>query len=362
MVICHCISGPMAGGAENLVKDLAKEQVKSGSKVVVFFLNRAVNVSRSQGYEQEYLKELKDNSVEILFPKSKSAPDIYSALRSLELHSINVSERIVIHCHLLKPLIVAALLPKAKFKVIYTHHSMNLKIPPFLYRALARRVEGFIGISNICAGLLRNATGRHVKVIYNAINQAKIRVKHPYMRPPGTPIKIMMVGSFRWEKNYEQLVAALALGNFTEDMLHIDIFGEGNEFNKIKNLILENNVNQLVTLKGNSSKIDEEYANYDIFLMCSVSEGLPISLIEASVAKLPVAVTDVGGCKEIVNLFENGIVLGGVDSSSLASSLEYIIRNFEELAATNAHIKDDVLSKFCIRHSSSEHIEFYKMV
>ncbi len=357
MVICHCIAGPIAGGAENLVKDLSVKQVSLGSQVFVLFLNKALSVSRCEKYEQSFLSELTERGVKVIFADSKGIFGIYKLLKTIGKTYRVSTDRVIIHCHLLKSLLAATLLPKKYFKIIYTHHSINLKIPAFFYSILSRRVDGFIGISNACAKVLEASTGKSVEVIYNAVDPLKIKRRKPDLIV--RPLKIIMVGSFRWEKNYETLVNALEEGKFSSDMLHIDVYGEGKSFGDIQSLINKKQLANLITLKGNSSNISQEYANYDLFLICSLSEGLPISLIEASVAGLPVAITDVGGCKEVVEMLGYGYVLPGTDSNMITKGLNNIIYSFNSI---NSHFSkdDNRIHELLIDYSANKHLDFYK--
>ena len=357
MIICHCIAGAIAGGAENLVKDLSIEQARIGEQVFVLLMNKASSVFRCIDYEEDFISELTSHGVNVLFADKKSIFGIYPLLQSLRNGSCKGDDKIIVHCHLLKSLLASLMLPKKYFKIIYTHHSMNLKIPKFFYKVLAKRVDGFIGISQACAKVLEEAVGDRVQVIYNSVDQKKIKRKKIML--PQTPLRILMVGSFRWEKNYEVLLNALESLKLERSLFYIDIFGEGEGFNHIQGRIIEKGLSDLVTLKGNNSSMSQEYSNYDLFLMCSVSEGLPISLIEASVAGLPVAITNVGGCKEVVDLLNNGFVFSGTDESSLAKGLNIITTSYEDVFGTLPK-NDSQIDSFYIEHSASKHIYFYK--
>ncbi|KKU92415.1 MAG: Glycosyl transferase group 1 [Microgenomates group bacterium GW2011_GWA1_48_10] len=76
----------------------------------------------------------------------------------------------------------------------------------------------------------------------------------------------------------------------------------------------------LVTNKFGDDLI-KEYKSSDLFVLPSLSEGLPLTLLEAMAAKLPVVVTDVGDCKMIVNSAHCGEVVPPASSSSLAAAI-----------------------------------------
>ncbi|WNN47296.1 glycosyltransferase [Siccibacter colletis] len=100
-----------------------------------------------------------------------------------------------------------------------------------------------------------------------------------------------------------------------------------------------------------------DYKSYDVFILTSESEGLPMSAIEAGVSGLPLIMSDVGGCKELIhefNGFFNGIVINNtVESLSLA--IEEIIDNYDSYA-TAAY---NLVHEFDINTKKNKYISLY---
>ena len=67
--------------------------------------------------------------------------------------------------------------------------------------------------------------------------------------------------------------------------------------------------------------ISELLGASDVVLLTSVSEGIPLTLIEGMAASLPVVATDVGGVREIVVPGETGVLAAACDDSSLAAAI-----------------------------------------
>jgi glycosyltransferase involved in cell wall biosynthesis len=67
-----------------------------------------------------------------------------------------------------------------------------------------------------------------------------------------------------------------------------------------------------------------------IGVLSSKSEGLPLSLLEYGKAGLPVVVTDVGQCPELVQHKSNGMIVAPQNPKALASAIEYLIQNPSE--------------------------------
>ena len=67
-----------------------------------------------------------------------------------------------------------------------------------------------------------------------------------------------------------------------------------------QHFIKDNHLKKQVFIYGSQSNINQWLQQADMGLLSSVSEGLPVSLIEYAQAKLPVVVTDVGQCQWVV--------------------------------------------------------------
>ena len=70
-------------------------------------------------------------------------------------------------------------------------------------------------------------------------------------------------------------------------------------------------------------------ATADIFVLPSHNEGLPVAILEAMGAGLPVVATPVGAIPELVIANENGILVPPGSASALAGALAALIRNPE---------------------------------
>lgn len=124
-----------------------------------------------------------------------------------------------------------------------------------------------------------------------------------------------------------KVLAKLKLG-----LVHWVHFGDGPLRLELENLADKYEVS--FEFRGNVSndEILKYYAeNYvDIFINLSSSEGIPVSIMEAQSASIPVLALDVGGCSEIVN-DENGFLL---PKEAKSSEIAKIISNY--LSSTNA--------------------------
>ncbi len=102
------------------------------------------------------------------------------------------------------------------------------------------------------------------------------------------------------------------------------ILGGDGEIDKTRILIKKKGIYNKVKLKGwisGKEKIDA-FRNADIYVLPSYNEGLPVSILEAMAAGLPIISTPVGGISEAVIQGVNGYLIHPGDCNSLSEALE----------------------------------------
>ena len=71
----------------------------------------------------------------------------------------------------------------------------------------------------------------------------------------------------------------------------------------------------------------KRFKSADLFVLPSLSEGLPIVLLEAMASKLPIVATDVGDCKKLVEAAKCGLIVAPGNSGQLAEAIRVIIKD-----------------------------------
>jgi len=99
------------------------------------------------------------------------------------------------------------------------------------------------------------------------------------------------------------------------------LVGEGPERETIEAEIAARGVGPHVSLLGLRSDVADLLHASDLFLLTSISEGIPVTLIEAMAARLPVVATDVGGVAEVVQHGMTGLLAPRGDDAALAEAV-----------------------------------------
>ena len=113
------------------------------------------------------------------------------------------------------------------------------------------------------------------------------------------------VGNFCYQKNQEFLVELI--NKLDKNKYYMLLIGVGNDFEMIKDKIDKMNLNKNVTLLGLRKDVNELMQAFDIFLLPSNFEGLPIVGVEAETAGLPCIFSD--KITDEILLTENSISL-----------------------------------------------------
>lgn len=324
MRIAHVISAPTAGGAEVYVKDLSIAMAAEGHEVFVAFISKAADVGRQASYEAQFLAELDSNGIRYDFIGHEARRNPLRGWWRARVLLRQWSPDVV-HAHLYYGLLFLAF---CRIPVVYTHHLIDLRIPKIAYRMIVDKiVTSYVGICGACTRVLKTASAKPVVRIDNGVPLARILMRDKGEVGIGCA-RLLAVGRLSAQKNYDLLLDAASL---LDDLdFSLEIAGEGPLHEHIQAKIQELGLEPKVRLLGNVSDVPSRLAAADVFVMSSLSEGLPIALIEATLTGLPAIVTNVGGCSEVIHQVCNGIVVDDLDAVPYSEALRRLIRSPEQ--------------------------------
>jgi glycosyltransferase involved in cell wall biosynthesis len=180
---------------------------------------------------------------------------------------------------------------------------------------------------------------RRVTYIPNGVDCAAFAPPSPHADdtgPLGRPLVIGTVAALRAEKNLTRLLWACR-PMILEGRARLVIVGDGPERSKLEMLADDMNLRGLVQFAGHADAPEGAYAGFDIFALSSDTEQMPLTVIEAMAAGLPIAATDVGDVAEMVGRANRPFVTGR-DQDALAGTIRTLMADRElrcRLGATN---------------------------
>jgi glycosyltransferase involved in cell wall biosynthesis/uncharacterized membrane protein len=165
----------------------------------------------------------------------------------------------------------------------------------------------------------RTCTPKRTAVVRNAVDVSSFAES----RHAGEPPQLIAVSRFAYPKDFVTLVEALA----AVDVDYRAVFvGDGPERPAVVGELRRRGLSARVELLGERNDVPELLASSDLFVLSSRSEGLPVSVLEAMAASLPVVATDVGGVGELVVHGTTGLLVPPGDAGTLGKALERLLR------------------------------------
>ncbi len=298
MHILHIIPG-YGGGISSFVKSLAKGNINS---------NAVYDVISFTSYPKDFLEIIKNQHGNCyMLPNVYKHPlkMLYEYRKILKKSNYNF-----IHCHIsgYKGLVFKLLTPKAKKRIImHAHHIGNDKIPfaysPSIY--ISQLFSRLLSIKYLacCQQAAQYVYGKNVLAQFmpNAIDTTQYLSPLPedeqinYLSELNLTSKTKIIGHigrFDIVKNHKfmlRIAQSLIKKDFKFTMIFV---GDGALKKEIENLAKEYGVSNHINFLGYRSDVYNLIKMFDIVLLPSLSEGLPITIIEAQAAGIPCIISD----------------------------------------------------------------------
>ncbi len=202
--------------------------------------------------------------------------------------------------------------------------------------------------------------------VYNAIDHERFRVspeeRERVRRELGIAqdrIAIGSTGALTHQKGFEYLLQAVPAVIRAHPDVRFLIAGEGDLADELLRQRDRLGLQDQVTFLGFRSDIPELLSAFDIFVLPSLYEGLPVSLVEAMAAGRPIVTTDVDGNCEAIGPGDAGIAVEPANPTALAGALLQLIENPQLRRRMGLQGQRRVEKLFDVRAMVSRYEEIY---
>lgn len=243
--------------------------------------------------------------------------------------------------YLLSFVLPAALL--AGVRVVYTEHAKHsLEQQPML-RRMVRLCAPFLHAVTCVSENLKSfmvervgINARRIQVIPNGVDLGRFTQVEPNPEARGLlpeswggpDITVFgNVARFSEAKDHPGLLRAFDAVRRRHPGARLLLVGDGETRPGIESLIGELGLGEFVRLTGMRRDVPALLGLMDVFVLSSMREGMPISVLEAMAAGLPVLTTDVGGIGEVVQDGVTAKVVAPRDVQALAGGLAWMVEN-----------------------------------
>ena len=171
---------------------------------------------------------------------------------------------------------------------------------------------------------------------------------------------IVAIGSLYPVKGHIVLLRALADIDARATPWHLAIAGRGGEERGLRDFGAEHGMAERVHLLGYRSDVSDVLAAADIYAMPSLSEGLPLSLLEAMSAGKAIVASDTGGIPEAVANGRDALLVPPGDHAALAAALRALLDDAGERERLGAEAKAHVTATFGLDRMTDGYERIYR--
>lgn len=323
------------GGLEKFNIELFKKLLREGHEIIVVY--------RRPILEGPYKKYLDNNSIKYIFVNDSFEIEKESKLRNaLQIANIIKHEKPeLIHynfANLYDIALARFLNPFRKYKAFYTAHchiNLRNKYLKSVFTLLSKFVDKIFCVSEaITKEFVENLDSTKATTLYlgvkdNKQNREENRIKLGFRN---NEIIIANIAYHDPIKGVDVLIEAIkCLKNKlnAQNFRVIQIGGSPfkNRAQKIFDQLEKSNLGASFEMWGLRNDVDDIMSAIDIYCQPSRSEGIPLSIMEASISGIPVVATKVGGIAEVAKDKVNALLSVSEDYVSIANDLNTLIND-----------------------------------
>lgn len=160
-----------------------------------------------------------------------------------------------------------------------------------------------------------------------------------------TKLNLICVGTISERKNQFSIIRAIE--DFDTRNVTLSLIGGGPELENCKEYVEAKKIQNIIFL-GPQNNVENFLNQANCFILASLDEGLPTVAIEAIRAGLPLILTNVGGCRELIN--NNGILLKDGSVEEIKSGISYMLNNISKIPEMSETSRQLFLRKYQIEN------------
>lgn len=365
MKILEVVFNLSPGGAERFVVDLSNELSKTNEVTLLAIKDDSINPEFSLFYKSELSNRVTYKNLDIAKGYSLSIiRKVYKAIKQESARIVHIhGEAMPYYC------ILALLFLNRKCKIFQTIHSdIHNGYDTLFYKILFKTLGyshriGFVALSETnYKDMMKEYPKAKATCIPNgraqikpSVEYNKVKTEMDSYRQQDESMLFLHVARCAPVKNQTMLVEAF--NQFVERGNQADLVLVGAGYDSELGQSIQNKAGKKIHFIGTRKNIGDYMLNADVFCLSSDYEGMPITLLEASLAGLPIVSTPVCGAVDVVNDKKNGVLSNDHSVESYLEALEYAYAHQKELKDEAIRRKD--ISEYTIEACAKQYMDFF---
>lgn len=350
--IIHVIQSLVIHGAEKMLVDMALYQKKAGHDITV--------VSQYARWGNMYEEMLERAGIRVVY---FGKPVGFNLRHMAELTKfIKKEEPDVVHTHLHAAIyLIPYYICNKKCAKIHTVHSVATYEFGMVHRMMQRFAYAFLGEVpvSICKSVQETMKREYKSlknppIIYNSI----VRSEFDLPRSEHKNFVLINVASHTDVKNQSLLLNAFAKAVTKNNNIRLRLVGDGPNRRKLENQADDLGIKEFVEFLGIRHDVPHLLSKSDVFILSSDTEGLPLSILEALAAGLPIISTDVSGSKDIITDSESGFIVPVGNCDEMAEKILLLAEN-KELTSRISQYNKEYSKEFDFDVMNRKYIDLY---
>lgn len=354
MKILQIIPNFSLAGAERMAEALILELIQQGHQVAAVSLfddHTAIT------------DNLEAHGVKVYYLGKRSGLDFSMFGKLYQIFRKEKPDIMHTHLYICKYAVPAAVLAGIPGRVHTVHNvadkeRLSKGLQSFFYRFCRVTPVGLSPLVTESVQRLYKLPTDRVPTIYNGIQLAKTTQKTDYQARK--TFRFLHVGRFAEQKNHAGLVTAFARFHRSHPDAELTLVGTGELFDPVQQQIRELGLADVIHTPGLVNNIISQYSSFDAFLLPSLYEGMPITLIEAMSSAMPIIASEVGGVPDMIRHNHSGLLCTS-QPESIAAAMEQLYSDAALRQRLGQQAQVDCV-KFSSQGMADAYLEVYRKV
>jgi len=192
--------------------------------------------------------------------------------------------------------------------------------------------------------------------IYNGINYKKFEIN----TTKEVENALIIVARLCFQKNHLILFEAINIVRKKIPEIKLYVVGDGELFKELNLYIEKHHLSNNIIMMGQRNDINHLLHSKSIFILPSIIEGLPISLLEAMTSKRAIIASNIPANTEVVTDNQHALIVNPYDSQDIANKITTLYNDKLLQKRLAVHSYEHVKKHFSFHTMTEKYIDLYK--